>query len=1130
MSGKHAGCALVRNPRRRFKRRLRAGGFRRKLVTLFVLILIGVGVLPIVIAKTPLHKIFFSMLVPGDTLQVTFGNASLSWFSSPSLSNVDVREPSGESLFVAESISVERTPLHLATKSHDLGMIQIVRPVVHVKVRPDGSNLEDVIAKLTARFAAREQAHEVSRASSKPVSFAVQLVNGTILADDIATGRQWRLQNVNVQYDARAGVAAQGSLTGEMVVADRNASPMPAGRFTLSLKPADDGKQLLNFQAEGVALAIAEPWLRRFETGAELSGTLSGQAKAQWSATNATIPTDLTTSAEFDIARLDATSRTIGPDRARLSQVRLLVRQTPEAAGLKLNTELRTDVADCVLWGHLDSAALARSLSTVTTASDQPAQDSLELHGSIDIAKVAAMLPRTLSIRPDTRIDSGTIELTGSLKPSASGQVVTAAMSATQLSGTSAGKIIRWDQPLNAKLNLHRTNGVVALDSLHCDSKFLRVEATGNLQQLTANAEFDLNALSEQLSQFVNLGSVQLAGSGSAQITLQQPSTGKYAGKVSSSFRQLRVATGPWRIEGTSDLTADVSLAGTNYESSNTKLIINDLRAASPAWNINEPRVEFSGDARFDSATGEFAANSAKLVSSTVALATQGIHYGGAQQGAGRFTGSAAFRTDLARLASWRSAASQAAQYRPSGEFTGNVRFVQQAGRITGEISATGQKLALASLNLKNVLSTPGYETIWQEPQLTIRGNTNYDSAADVLNFEQFQIQSNTVQANASGQIQKLSTVAECNLNGTLNYDLSQVTPLLMPYVGAGIQLTGREQARFVLAGKLSDGGTNLAIQPVGLSSQSEIRNPKSEIHWSRRIRAQLELPWTGANVYGMPVGAGRIAASLGEGGLRVEPIALRIGEGQLTAAPAIRFDPEPAEVVLPGGPLLTNVRISPEVSEAMLKYVAPVLAGATQSEGLFSLQLDGARVPLADPKRADSAGQLTVHSVRVVPGPMASQWVGIAQQVEALARRRDGSNLNSFLGGARTGDGRQVTLLSLRDQQVNFRVADGRVHHQNVEFQVGEVTLRSQGSVGFDQTIALTLQIPIQDVWVDNQPLLAGLKGQTLEVPVSGTLTKPTMDQRAISHLTGQLFKKGAGQAVGNELNKALDKFLKPR
>jgi hypothetical protein len=98
------------------------------------------------------------------------------------------------------------------------------------------------------------------------------------------------------------------------------------------------------------------------------------------------------------------------------------------------------------------------------------------------------------------------------------------------------------------------------------------------------------------------------------------------------------------------------------------------------------------------------------------------------------------------------------------------------------------------------------------------------------------------------------------------------------------------------------------------------------------------------------------------------------------------------------------------------------------------------------------------------------------------------------------------------------------------MEFQVGDVILRSQGSVGLDETVALTIEIPIQDAWVAKEPLLSGLKGQSVQIPVSGTLKKPQMDQRAIASLTGQLLQKGAGQAVGKELNKALDKFLKPR
>jgi hypothetical protein len=144
-----------------------------------------------------------------------------------------------------------------------------------------------------------------------------------------------------------------------------------------------------------------------------------------------------------------------------------------------------------------------------------------------------------------------------------------------------------------------------------------------------------------------------------------------------------------------------------------------------------------------------------------------------------------------------------------------------------------------------------------------------------------------------------------------------------------------------------------------------------------------------------------------------------------------------------------------------------------------------------------------------------------VAKQIEALARRRDPTAL-----GARS----DVTLLNIKDQQVNFRVVDGRVYHQGMQFQVGDVQMTSEGSVGFDETLALTLRVPIQEKWIEGQALLVGLRGQTLTIPVRGTLRQPQLDQSAIAGLSQQLFQGAAQQAVGNELNKALDKFLKPR
>ena len=139
------------------------------------------------------------------------------------------------------------------------------------------------------------------------------------------------------------------------------------------------------------------------------------------------------------------------------------------------------------------------------------------------------MLPHALRIRGDTTITSGTIDIAGRLQPTADGQSLTGSVRTAQLAATSGGKPFSWDQPVSANFALRRENGALALDTLQCDSKFLRVEAAGTLQQLTANAIFDLNSLAEQLGQFVDLSGMQLAGTGTAKLAWQQTERDKFS-------------------------------------------------------------------------------------------------------------------------------------------------------------------------------------------------------------------------------------------------------------------------------------------------------------------------------------------------------------------------------------------------------------------------------------------------------------------------------------------------------------------------------------------------------------------------------------------------------------------------
>ena len=112
----------------------------------------------------------------------------------------------------------------------------------------------------------------------------------------------------------------------------------------------------------------------------------------------------------------------------------------------------------------------------------------------------------------------------------------------------------------------------------------------------------------------------------------------------------------------------------------------------------------------------------------------------------------------------------------------------------------------------------------------------------------------------------------------------------------------------------------------------------------------------------------------------------------------------------------------------------------------------------------------------------------------------------------------------------VYFPVVDGRVYHRNLEFLIDDVPVRSQGSVGFDETLALEIEVPIQAKWVGNRPGLQSLVGQPIRIPVTGTFVRPTVDERAIGAFLTQAAQAAAGGLLGDELNKAFDKLLKPK
>jgi hypothetical protein len=83
----------------------------------------------------------------------------------------------------------------------------------------------------------------------------------------------------------------------------------------------------------------------------------------------------------------------------------------------------------------------------------------------------------------------------------------------------------------------------------------------------------------------------------------------------------------------------------------------------------------------------------------------------------------------------------------------------------------------------------------------------------------------------------------------------------------------------------------------------------------------------------------------------------------------------------------------------------------------------------------------------------------------------------------------------------------------------VGNVPLRTAGSVGLDQSLDVRAEVPILDQWVQKDPLLGGLRGQTLNIPLRGTLLAPKADGKVLKDLAEKL----AGGLLDNILRPVL-------
>lgn len=1112
-------------------RRLRRWLLRFAVVVLLLAVLVWFA--PIIVAKTGLrHTVFAS--AASDLKGSVDADLSLGWLSPIELENLRVTDPKGETLLAAERVTSSKTLLDLLVDRSDLGTFTIEKPVVELVCSANSTNLEDTLANYLTGGAS----------SGDRAAIAVKVTEGRVVLKEPGRDGDRTIEQVEVAVTVPKSRTEAITITGS--------AKQLAGEVTIG--PEIAGK----VKADDFALEALGPLVRRFGAGTELAGKLTADVAGRYAANGG--KTLAAIEGRAVVEGLEVAGPWLGADRVRLAKAELPCKASLDAG------ELKVEQAD--LTCDAGTASVAGVLNLNDSPDKLLARPGLRLAVDVDAAKVAAIVPRLLRLREGMELREGRLKVSVASQPADGGAKWVGDIQTTSLKGTHDGKPVAWDQPLTAKFaGRLRADGLPVFDVLECQSDFIGLAARGEPENFVAAANVNLDRLSTRLAEFIDLGGVKLAGSATLSIK-SVPHQGGFRVDATARLLQFAFTdpngpsfqepvvnmnavivgkidpTGPIRLE-----TVDAAIdPGTDTLLVKLQQPIADARTVrtGKVW------VSLSGDyARWRGRIGNWigfpkhwelggtgAAEGAVTLTEAGATVEQAkvdltnAHF----RGAGivvderslkansaitwtRKTDAVAF-TDVKLSCETAGAASRRLDltltkdgYALAGSVvvTANVLRVQRMLKLqtdpTGADQLNGMAQGSVTFNTANPIQFDAALTVdrftygllakpsWSEPWVKVATTGDYDLNTDAVKFTKLKVERDGLTADANGSLAQATTRQSLDFGGTLTYDLAKLEPQVKAYLGQGGQLAGKGSKPFKIAGSFADGPKTIA-RTVGASSK-----PPGPL---TGLNGNAAVAWDTVKAYGFDVGPAELKAAIDRGTVKLDPVEASFGGGKVRVEPSLALNSKDYDLTFAKGRVVDNAKLSPAACANALGYALPAIANAAQADGLLSLDLDDARVPLGDPDRSTIRGKLVLHHATLSPGPLATEIV-------------------TLLGVKGT------TMHLASEQVVPVRLEAGRVHHENFALVFGTTTVRSSGSVGLDGSVAIVLELPVparvvEKLLPNNPRLREALAKERIKVAVTGTLAKPTLDGKAFEVAAETLVRN----AVKNAAKSAADDLLK--
>lgn len=647
---------------------------------------------------------------------------------------------------------------------------------------------------------------------------------------------------------------------------------------------------------------------------------------------------------------------------------------------------------------------------------------------------------------------------------------------------------------------------------IHAEAKG-QADAT-NIQQIS-QAEFQVLSGSDKLFAKLQKPVSNLSTTGSWPIAYT------LAGDLATWLPRLQsfVPLAGWQISGDIAAEGGGEFSMVRAAIAPTKVTLKEFVAASQEYYIREPKMVLETAGTLDLEKRLFNSSSTTFASSALAFRADELKAAFGSEGVS-LSGHVEYRAKLEVLSSFLGAPQYPRTWQLGGDVVGGADAAMQNGMVQANFTTEIENLSYATrtsaarpagVAVSPAAAAAQWQVAWSEPKVTLSGEGSFDPKQDKLELRSARLDSAALALVAAGKVDQVSGQCLTALAGEINYDMVGITQKLRPLVGDTLSITGKEQRKFSLNGPLfataakSDGSAPVPdISALGNATQKPQLVPED-------LTASAGIGWQSAQYFGLTAGKANIETKLEKGIVSILPLDVPISEGKLTATPWVYLNEAGIPIVLSKGPLLEEVRISPELCRGWLRYVQPAIADATQAEGKFSVGIEQAQVPLLAPRSAAVKSTLTIHGGQVGPGPLAREYLGSVQKVLSVIKPAgSGGLLDSNKG-----------WIIFPEQKVPVVVQDQWIYHQGMIMQIGNVQVITQGRVGMDDRLELVMSIPVQDSWLRDSKAGA-LKGKTINIPIGGTVSAPNPNVAGVlQDLTRQILGGSVNELLKGELNK---------